>query len=172
MKTTWFRTLNWPGALVATTSAALAFAVALGCGKSEAAPPRGESTHASSAVAGSPKAETDNYIAEIKASGDYKAGTEGTVEITLVPKGAYHTNAQYPYKFKVTDPPPDGVTFPKLSLVRADGTFEEKKGSFKLPFTAAKAGKVAIAGTFFLSVCSEANCVMDKVALEVSVDVK
>jgi hypothetical protein len=37
---------------------------------------------------------------------------------------------------------------------------------------AAKPGKYAIAGTLFLSVCSDANCIMDKVPLEVSVDVK
>jgi hypothetical protein len=37
---------------------------------------------------------------------------------------------------------------------------------------AAKAGKYTIAGTFYLSVCSEANCIMDKAPLEVSVDVK
>jgi DsbC/DsbD-like thiol-disulfide interchange protein len=64
------------------------------------------------------------------------------------------------------------VTYPKPILQRADGTFEEKKGSFKVPFTAAKAGPVTIAGTLSLSVCSDANCIMDKVPLEVAVDVK
>ena len=70
------------------------------------------------------------------------------------------------------DPAPDGVTFPKPVLQRADGSFEEKKGYFKVPFTAAKAGKVTIGGTLYLSVCSDANCIMDKVPLEVAVDVK
>ncbi len=37
---------------------------------------------------------------------------------------------------------------------------------------AAKSGKVTIAGTLSLSVCSDANCIMDKVPLELAVDVK
>lgn len=149
---------------------ATAFALASGCGRSEAAPSRGASAETN--IAAGARSETDNYIAEIKATGAYKAGAEGTVEVTLVPKGGYHTNAQYPYKFKLADPAPEGLKFPKPILQRADGTFEEKKGSFKVPFVAAKAGKATISGTFSLSVCSDANCIMDKVPLEVAVDVK
>ena len=145
-----------------------------GCSKSEAATSRPSSSEqvGNGSVAAGPRADTDNYLAEIKAVGSYKPGAEGAVNVFLTPKGGYHTNAQYPYKFKLNDPPPDGVTFPKPVLVRADGTFEEKKGSFKVPFVAAKAGTVTIAGTLFLSVCSDANCIMDKVPLEVPVDVK
>jgi hypothetical protein len=154
-----------PGAALALV------AFGTGCSKSEAATSRHTSADTTN-VGASPKAETDNYIAEIKAGGSYKAGSEGTVDVVLTPKGGYHTNAQYPYKFKATDPPPDGVTFPKPLLQRSDGVFEEKKGSFKVPFTAAKAGKATIGGTLYLSVCSDANCIMDKVALEVPVDVK
>jgi hypothetical protein len=152
--------------------AALALAaLGTGCSKSEAATSRHAPADTTNVGAG-PKAETENYLAEIKAGGNYKAGAEGTVEVTLTPKGGYHTNAQYPYKFKAADPPPDGVTFPKPLLQRADGVFEEKRGSFKVPFTATKAGKATIGGTLYLSVCSDANCIMDKVALEVPVDVK
>jgi hypothetical protein len=147
------------------------------CSKSEAATlHRGSSdTQApvgATAVSASAKAETDNYVAEIKAAGSYAAGTEGTVEVVLAPKGAYHMNAQYPYKFKAADPAPDGVTFPKPVLQRADGNFEEKRGSFKVPFVASKSGTVTVSGTLSLSVCSDANCIMDKVALEIPVSVK
>jgi hypothetical protein len=142
---------------------------ASGCRKSEAATTR-PSTAESTAVA-VPRNETDNYVAEIKADGTYKAGTEGNVTVTLTTKNGHHTNAQYPYKFKL-DTAPDGVTYPKPLLQRADGTFEEARGLFKVPFTSAKAGKVTIAGTLFLSVCSDAHCIIDKVALEVPVDVK
>ncbi len=41
-----------------------------------------------------------------------------------------------------------------------------------MPFVAAKAGKATISGTLLLSVCSDANCIMDKVPLELTVDVK
>jgi len=160
------------GSLGAFALTAAAFGLAAGCSKSEAAPARGGAAHESTAVTGGPRAETDNYIAEIKASGDYKAGAEGVVEVTFATKGDYHINKQYPYKFKATDPAPEGVSFPKPLLQRADGTFDEKKGSFKVPFVVAKSGKAHIAGTLSLSVCSDANCIMDKVALEVDVDVK
>ena len=150
----------------------LAFALAAGCSKSEAAPARGGSAHESTAITGGPKSETDNYIAEMKASGDYKAGAEGMVEVTFATKGDYHINKQYPYKFKATDPAPDGLKFPKPILQRADGSFEEKKGSFKVPFVVSKAGKATVSGILSLSVCSDANCIMDKVPLELAVDVK
>ena len=40
-------------------------------------------------VAGS-RAEAANYTAEMVAAGGYKAGAEGTVQVTVVPKGGYH----------------------------------------------------------------------------------
>lgn len=159
------------GAFSLAALSALAFAISLGCGKSEAAQNRGATTE-SAAVAAGPKAETETYVAEMKASGAYAAGKEGVVEIALSTKGDYHINKQYPYKFKAADPAPEGVSFPKPVLTRDAGTFEEKKGSFKLPFVAAKAGKTTVKGTLYMSVCSDANCVMDKVELSLDVDVK
>jgi hypothetical protein len=150
----------------------LAFALAAGCSKSEAAPARGGASKESASVSKGPKSETETYIAEIKPSGAYKAGTEGVIEVTIATKGDYHINAQYPYKFKATDPAPDGIKYSKPILVRADGTFEEKRGSFKVPFTVSKAGKATVSGTLSLSVCSDANCIMDKVDLDVEVEAK
>jgi hypothetical protein len=143
--------------------------LATACSKSEAATSR-PSAPESTAVA-TARNETDNYVAEIKADGAYKSGAQSTVSVTLTTKNGHHTNAQYPYKFKL-DAAPDGVSFPKPILQRADGTFEETRGVFQVPFVPAKAGKVTIAGTLFLSVCSDAHCIIDKVALEVPVDVK
>jgi hypothetical protein len=122
-------------------------------------------------VAGSPRAETEAYIAEMKGAGPYAAGQQGVVEITLTPKGAYHISAEYPYKFKAGDPP-DGVTYPKTALAKTDFDTSGGKGRFTFPFVAARTGRVTVGGTLFLSVCSDANCVMDKVGLEVPVDVK
>jgi hypothetical protein len=158
-------------ALLLLAAAASSVVGGAACSKSEAATSRGTPARELAPVATGARSETDNYSAEIKAGGPYKAGSEGAVEVVLTPKGGYHTNAQYPYKFKL-DPAPEGVTFPKPVLARADGAFEEKKGTFKVPFTAAKAGTVTISGTLHLSVCSDANCFIDKVALEVPVDVK
>ena len=150
----------------------LAFALAAGCSKSEAAPARGGAAKESASVAKGPKSETDTYIAEVKASGTYRAGAEGTVEVTFSTKGDYHINKQYPYKFKATDPAPEGIKYSKPILLRADGTFEEKSGSFKVPFVVNKAGKATVSGVLSLSVCSDANCIMDKVDLEVEVEAK
>jgi hypothetical protein len=119
----------------------------------------------------SSKADAANYTAEITGSGAYKAGAEGTVTVTVTAKGEYHINPQYPYKFK-TNSPSDGVAYPKPTLQRSDGKFEETRGSFQIPFVAAKAGKVSVGGVLNLSVCSAANCIVDKVPLDVVVDVK
>jgi hypothetical protein len=148
----------------------LGAAVAVACSKSEAATSRNTKAE-STAVGASAKAETENYVAEIKATGPAKAGSEAAVEVTLKVKGAYHTNDQYPYKFKLIDPAPEGVTYGKPLLKREDGKFDKTSGSFRVPFTAAKAGTYKIGGQFSLSVCSEANCIMDKVDLVTDVTV-
>lgn len=149
----------------------LTFVLASGCGQSEAAPaPRNTATESTS-LAKDAKVDGEQYTVEIKGRGEYKANEEGTVEVTLVPKGAYKINAQFPVKFKVSEGT-EGVTYSKPLLKREDGSFDEKKGSFKVPFVASKAGKAKIGGVLSFSVCSDANCVMDKKELEVAVDVK
>jgi hypothetical protein len=150
---------------------ALTFVLGSGCGQSEAATERG-SEGAPAVVAKGPKAESDTFLVTMKAKGPYAAGKEGTVEIAIEPKGDYHINDQYPYKFKLTDPAPEGVTYPKPVLKREDGKFSEKKGEFSVPFVAAKSGKTKVAGTLSMSVCSKASCVMEKVELDLDVDVK
>ena len=123
-------------------------------------------------VAGSPRAETDKYIAEMKPAESYAAGQQGTVDVTLTPKGGYHISAGFPYyKFKAGDPP-DGVTYPKTALSSADFETSDGKGHFKFPFVAAHAGRFTVGGTFSFSLCSDANCVMGSVGLEVPVDVR
>jgi hypothetical protein len=118
------------------------------------------------------KIEREAYVCEIATNGAYQAGTQGTVKITLNAKGDRHINPDYPHKFTTTDPAPEGVTYPKPVLTKADGSFDEKLGTFNLPFTAAKAGKVKIGGTFRFSVCNDSQCLMEKVDLALDVDVK
>lgn len=155
------------GLFALTASSAMLF----GCTKNDVPPTPTKSDPQMASAPATPKTETETYVAEMKAPPTCKAGETCNVELTLVPKSGYHTNAQYPYKFKLVDPAPTGVTYQKPIYARADGAFEEKKGSFKLGFTAAKAGKAMVKGTFFMSVCSEANCIMDKPELEIAVDV-
>jgi hypothetical protein len=148
----------------------LSFVIASGCSRSEAAPSRDSSPEAAAPAKG-PKVDAEAYTVEMKATGTYKAGQEGLVELTIVPKGEYHINGQYPFKLKMKDPAPEGLTFPKPILKKEDGTFDDKKGAFKVPFVSAKAGKAMVSGTLSLSVCSSAHCLMQKEELELEVGV-
>lgn len=148
----------------------LAFAVASGCSKSEAAPAPSKESPAQ--VAGAAKFDKDQYIVEFKAPSSCSAGKECKAEISLAPKGDFHINDKYPIKFKAPDALPEGLSFTKSVVKREDGSFAEKKGTLPVAFTIAKAGKVKVGGTFSFSVCSDANCVMDKVDLEVEVEAK
>jgi len=153
--------------LVALTG--LSFAVASGCSKSEAAPAPAKDAPAQ--VGAASKFDKDQYVVEMKTAA-CSVGKECKVEIALAAKGEFHVNDKYPIKFKAADPAADGVKFTKALVKREDGKFEEKKGSLPVAFTVEKAGKVKVGGTFSFSVCSDANCVMDKVDLEVEVEAK
>ncbi len=120
----------------------------------------------------SAKLDTENYLVEITAAGPFKAGVQGTVKVTLTTKGAYHINAQYPYRFKAAATPPSGLSYPKPVLQRADGQFEEKRAVFNVPFVASQAGKFNVGGTFHMSVCSAGSCLVDKPSLDVTVAVE
>lgn len=168
------RTLSKKATLTGTLSilalSGITFAVASGQGTSIAAPaPR--NTNEASVEAGRAKVDNEQYAIEMK-SGAYKAGQEGTLEILITAKGDYKINEKYPIKFKAAEPADGSVKFSKAVLKREDGTFELKKGSFKVPFTAAKSGKATVSGVLSLSVCTPENCLMDKVELETTVDVQ
>jgi hypothetical protein len=150
--------------------AALGFVVVSGQSRSEAAPrPANEGA---AAIAKGPKIDSDNYLVELKSAGEYKVNQEGSVELTVTPKGDYHINEKYPIKFKLTDPAPEGVKYPKGILKREDGTFSDKKGSLKVPFVGTRAGKATVSGVLSVSVCSEKNCLVEKLDLDLDVDVK
>jgi hypothetical protein len=159
-------------ALLAATACLAGFA----CNKSEAAPAKGSAAETAPdtrpAPPAGPRIDTDHYTVEMKLLGDCASTKECSAEITLSTKGDYKVNDQYPHKFKAADPPPEGVTFPKPLLRKEDGSFEKKRGSFKLPFVVARAGKAKIGGVLSLSVCSEQSCLMEKQPVEIDIDVK
>jgi hypothetical protein len=150
---------------------ALAFGMAFEPGQSDAAP-RGVIAETNQLLPAASRAETDSYAVEIKPVGTYAAGKEGNVEIVLTAKDPFHVNEAYSFKFRTPDPAPEGVKYPKPLLVRADGKFDEKTATFRLPFIASKAGKYNIGGTLSLSVCSSSSCLMERVELALDVDVK
>lgn len=159
------------GTLCLAALSGLAFIVASGCSSnSEAAPAPGKDAPAQ--VAGASSYDKDTYKVEMKLNGSCAAGKECKVDVTLESKKEFHINDKYPIKFKAVDTPPEGVTFTKATVKKEDGKFETSKGSLPVAFTIAKAGKAKIGGTFSFSVCSDANCVMDKVELELEVEAK
>lgn len=155
------------GALFLAGLTALAFVAA--SGGSEAAPAPGKDVAAH--VTGS-KTDKDQYTVELKAPASCKAGSECKAEISIKSKGEFHINDKYPLKFKWPDTLPEGLTASKAIVKREDGKFSEKEGTLPIGFTLAKAGKAKVTGTLSLSVCSDANCIMDKVDLDVEVEAK
>ena len=155
--------------------------LAVGCGKvSEAAPsaqnaPASPNAAANAAVqpaaVGAPSYENANYSAKIASAGPCKKDQTCSAEIVVQAKGEYHINDKYPYRFKLEDPPPAGLKYPKPVIGKEDGTMDEHKVTLKVPFVPASAGDKKVAGTLSLSVCSAANCLMDKQQLDLTVKV-
>ncbi len=147
--------------------------VAVACSKSEAATdPAKDSQHAMVAAASDgPSYENDNYKVRLERVGTYKKGENGLVKVIIETKGAYHINKQYPYKFATQNPPADGVTYPKSIVPRTEGTFEDRRGELPVAFVASKNGEVKVGGTFSLSVCTDANCLMDKRVLDITLKI-
>jgi hypothetical protein len=166
------RNVSIASTLSLVAACGIAFAVASGQSQSIAAPPPPNERTDESAAVGKSKIDNDQYLVEMKSAGSYKANSEGTVEIAITPKGDYHINDKYPVKFKAAEPADGSIKYPKPLLKREDGTFSEKQGAFKVPFVATRAGKAKVSGTLSVSVCSERNCIMDKLELDLDVDVQ
>jgi hypothetical protein len=92
--------------------------------------------------------------------GSYAAGKPAAAEIVLVPKGGYHTNDKYPYKFK-TGPSP-GVSYRVPVFTKDDVTLDERHASMKVDFTPDAAGEKTVSGQFAFSVCSAERCLVEK----------
>jgi hypothetical protein len=116
------------------------------------------------------KYDVKTHAAEISGKDSYTANGEHAVAVKLTAKGGYHINEKYPLKFKASSS--DSVTYPKPLLTRNDGKFGPITGELKVPFVPTRAGKAKVGGTLFFSVCDDKNCLMDKVDLEVEVNVK
>jgi hypothetical protein len=150
---------------------ALLCVVAVACDKLSTAPAP------ESASAPAPKAHVagNNYTIDTKVA-DCAPGDECAATIRLVALGGYHINDTYPYKFTVA---PADVASPRLEFLGKDakghGVFGkddgdlvqdgEKVAVMSVHFKAHEAGKVAFAGTYKLSVCSEANCELERADL-------
>jgi hypothetical protein len=157
---------------IAAIFVAVAALAASGCSKVSQASTESDKGQAQAVSApGRPSLDNANYRAEMKAPGPCKANSTCTAEVLVEAKGEYHINDKYPYRFKVEDPPPQGIKYPKPVVGKEDGTMDEHKVVLKVPFVSETSGAKKVAGTLSLSVCSAANCLMDKQPLEVTVKV-
>lgn len=114
------------------------------------------------------KLDEKNFSLEMKATGPYKVGQQGTVEIVLEPKGEFHCNQEYPYKVKLGTAP-EGIAYPQAIVKTEAITIEPAKAVMKVPFTASKAGESKVAGNFYFSICTSQQCVIDNRELAVLV---
>lgn len=154
------------GLLLALTGALVA------CSKSEPAADSLKRDDQQALAPAAPSHENENYKVTIEPVGSCKTGRPCLANIALVAKRDYHINKQYPYKFVTQDPPADAVTYPKKVVPRGDGTYEEKRAILPVPFVASKQGEIPVGGTFSLSVCTDASCLIDKQRLETTVKVE
>lgn len=119
----------------------------------------------------SPKIGEANFTVWMQAVPKLKAGQQGVVEVVLVPKEPFHTNENYPYKIKMSDPPA-GVSFPQ-AIVRKEGmSLSPQRGVMRVPFVASAPGDARIAGKFSFSVCSSDQCLIDSRDLAITVKVE
>jgi hypothetical protein len=151
-----------------------ALAAGSACGKVSEAAPGAVTNQAPPLGAGPsvPSIENANYRAQIRPAGACKKDQLCATEVLVEAKGEYHINDKYPYKFKLEDPPPPAMRYPKPVVGKEDATMDEHKVVLKVPFVSEATGDKKVSGTLSLSVCSAANCLMDKQPLEVTVKVE
>lgn len=116
--------------------------------------------------------DTENFRVRLSFEEPCKKGETCTALVTVDAKGGYHINDKYPYRFKLTDPAPAGVKYPKPVVGRDDGTFSETKAVLRVPFVAESAGEAKVGGTLSFSVCSDEKCLIEKQALEATAKVE
>jgi pyruvate/2-oxoglutarate dehydrogenase complex dihydrolipoamide acyltransferase (E2) component len=119
---------------------------------------------------GSDRYSEKSFELVAKPSGSYAAGQEGKIEIVLDAKPPFHTNKQYPYKFKTKEAA--GVKFPQPVVTKDQAKLEEQKLTMLVPFVPDSAGKKQVSGQFAFSVCTDETCLMEKRDLTLAVDVK
>lgn len=97
------------------------------------------------------------------------AGTPATVEAVLVAKPPYHTNAEYPHKFKLGAAPP-GLSYPETTVKGMQVSPE--RGVLRIPVQAQSPGTATVSGALSFSVCTDERCLVEKRELALNLEVK
>jgi hypothetical protein len=151
---------------------ALSAGMALGCGRADANRNSAAVGSAPAGGCGQHAVCADAFFIDTVAPDHCAAGAECTLSIKLGATGAFHVNDEYPYKFKAdlapgvqfvgTDPAGRNVfSKPAGDWAKVD----DKSGLLSVKFFVGTPGEQTIGGTFKLSVCSAANCLLEERAL-------
>lgn len=111
----------------------------------------------------------DRYALKIE-PGEGKVGQENTVLVTVVPKGPWHMNLDFPTSLAVSGP--GDVKLSKGDQNKADAIkLDEKSAEFGVKFTTDAAGDKAFTGKFKFAVCQDEACspVTEELAFRVAV---
>jgi hypothetical protein len=107
------------------------------------------------AVKGQEVGSDEQYTVSVL-PGDAKAGAESHVQVTVLPKEAWHMNLEYPTTLKLE--PPSGVTLAKPELAKGDAKLTEETCEYDVGFTSTDAGEKVFKGKLKFAVCREAEC--------------
>ena len=108
-----------------------------------------------------PVVDDPSFELRANAHGPYTAGTQGTFEILLTPRGNYHVNQDYPMSVTLTGP--DAVAFPSAELGNDDAAERTlQRARFDVPFTASAAGEQRVTVDVDFAVCTPETCMPDR----------
>jgi hypothetical protein len=124
------------------------------------------------------KPDTDQYNVALVARGPYAAGQAASAIFTVAAKPGYHVNPEYPMVFK-----PQGHSGVQFAEERLKLTWGQKTPCAEKPedacavevpiaLTPEKAGPAVVAGLVAFSVCNPQHCLIEKLPLSLSIDVK
>jgi hypothetical protein len=111
----------------------------------------------------------DNFFVDTQAPPECAVGTTCDLAVKLTALGDFHVNDEYPYRFKANDVP--GIDYAGTDAM-GKGVFSKPAGDWKkadaksgvmtVKFTPREKGDKTITGTFKMSVCSAANCLLEQ----------
>lgn len=105
----------------------------------------------------------------LEAASPLAAGSASSVDVVLVAKAPYHTNAEYPHKFKL-GAAPAGLSYPEAVVKGMD--VKPDRSVLRVPVQAKQPGPATVSGTLSFSVCTEERCLVEKRDLSLALEVK
>jgi hypothetical protein len=122
------------------------------------------------------RVERPEFVVAIAGPAQTGAGASSAFAVTVAARGSFHVNHEYPSSFRVAPAAP-GLRYPREKVDRATGIVLEPCGAGEnacsarllVPFIAETAGAHTVGGTLAFSVCDDARCLIEKVAVSLPV---